>query len=114
MRDPAERLRDNLDAIGNIERYAVRGRQAFESDELIQNWFARHLQIIGEAAYALPKELRDQRPDIPWNEIIGMRHILVHDYFVIDIDMVWDAVDQDLPDLKDKVEGLLRVLESKP
>jgi len=53
----------------------------FESDELIQNWFVRHLQIIGEAAYALPKELRDQRPEIPWIEIIGMRHILVHDYF---------------------------------
>src|SRR3970040_1911160 len=100
MRDPAERLRDILDAIANIERYAVRGRQAFESDELIQNWFVRHLQIIGEAAYAIPKELRDQRSDIPWNEIIGMRHILVHDYFVIDIDIVWDAVDRDLPDLK--------------
>jgi hypothetical protein len=60
----------------------------------------RHLQIIGEAAYALPKELRDQRSDIPWNEIIGMRHILVHDYFVIDIDIVWGAVDRDLPDIK--------------
>lgn len=114
MRDPAERLRDILDAIANIERYAVRGRQAFESDELIQNWFVRHLQIIGEAAYALPKELRDQHSDIPWNEIIGMRHILVHDYFVIDIDIVWDAVDRDLPDLKGKVEGMLRALESKP
>jgi uncharacterized protein with HEPN domain len=114
MRDPAERLRDILDAIGNIERYAARGRQAFESDELIQNWFVRHLQIIGEAAYALPKQIRDQRPDIPWNEIIGMRHILVHDYFVIDTDIVWDAVARDLPDLKVKVENLLRALESKP
>jgi uncharacterized protein with HEPN domain len=55
MRDPKERLRDILEAIGSIERYAARGRQAFESDELIQNWFVRHLQIIGEAAYALPK-----------------------------------------------------------
>lgn len=114
MRDPTERLRDILDAIGNIERYAARGRQAFESDELIQNWFVRHLQIIGEAAYALPKQIRDQRPDIPWNEIIGMRHILVHDYFVIDTDIVWDAVERDLPDLKVKVETLLRALESKP
>lgn len=114
MRDPAERLRDILDAIAHIERYAARGRQAFERDELIQNWFVRHLQIIGEAAYALPKDLRDQRPDIPWSEIIGMRHILVHDYFVIDIDIVWDAVERDLPDLKGKVESLLRALESKP
>ena len=49
MRDPKERLRDILDGIANIERYAARGRQAFESDELIQNWFVRHLQIIDEA-----------------------------------------------------------------
>ena len=56
MRDPKERLQDILAAIANIERYAARGRQAFERDELIQNWFVRHLQIIGEAAYALPRE----------------------------------------------------------
>ena len=43
-----------------------------------------------------------------------MRHILVHDYFVIDIDIVWDAVERDLPDLKGKIEGMLRALESKP
>ena len=49
MRDPKERLRDILDGIANIERYAARGRRAFESDELVQNWFVRHLQIIGNA-----------------------------------------------------------------
>jgi uncharacterized protein with HEPN domain len=114
VRDPKERLRDILDAIANIERYSVRGRQAFENDELIQNWFVRHLQIIGEAAYALPKELRDREADIPWTEIIGMRHILVHDYFVIDTDIVWDAIEQDLPDLKAKIERVLRKLDGKP
>jgi uncharacterized protein with HEPN domain len=113
VRDPKERLRDILEAIANIERYAARGRQAFETDELIQNWFVRHLQIIGEAAYGLPKELRDQQPDIPWTEIIGMRHILVHDYFVIDTDIVWDAVERDLPDLKPRIDALLRKLEQK-
>lgn len=114
MRDPKERLRDILDAIANVERYAARGRQAFESDELIQNWFVRHLQIIGEAAYALPQALRDRESDVPWGEIIGMRHILVHDYFVIDTDIVWDAVERDLPDLKTKIEGMLRKLENIP
>jgi uncharacterized protein with HEPN domain len=74
----------------------------------------RHLQIIGEAAYALPRGLRDEQADIPWTEIIGMRHILVHDYFVIDTDIVWDAVERDLPDLKPKVERMLRELEQKP
>ena len=53
MRDPRERLQDILEAIGHIERYAVRGRQAFEKDELIQTWFVRHLQNIGEAVRAL-------------------------------------------------------------
>jgi uncharacterized protein with HEPN domain len=111
VRDPKERLRD-IHAIANIERYAARGRQVFERDELIQNWFVRRLQIIGEAAYT--QELRDQQAEIPWTEIIGMRHILVHDYFVIDTDIVWDAVERDLPDLKPKIEQLLRELEQKP
>lgn len=114
MRDPKERLRDILEAIANIERYAARGRQAFEGDELIQNWFVRHLQIIGEAAYALPRDLRDQEPDIPWTKIIGMRHILVHDYFAVDTNVVWDAVEHDLPDLKAKIDTILQKLEKKP
>ena len=71
MRDPKERLRDILEAIANIDRYSVRGRQAFESDELIQNWFVRHLQIIGEAVRALPQELRDREPDVPWARMYG-------------------------------------------
>lgn len=112
MRDPKERLRDILDGIANIERYATRGRRAFESDELIQNWFVRHLQIIGEAVRALPQELRDHEQSIPWSKIMGMRHILVHDYFAVDTDVVWDVVEHDLPDLKAKVEVILRKLES--
>ena len=71
MRDPKERLRDILDGIANIERYAARGRQAFESDELIQNWFVRHLQIIGEAARGLPQELRDREQTVPWSKNHG-------------------------------------------
>lgn len=74
----------------------------------------RHLQIIGETAYALPREVRDHEPDIPWTEIIGMRHILVHDYFVIDTNIVWDAIERDLPNLKSKVDGLLRKLTASP
>lgn len=88
MRDPKERLRHILEAIAQIERYAIRGKQAFERDELIQGWIVHRLQIIGEAARALPQRLRDERPDIPWAEIIGMRHVLVHDYFGVDTDIV--------------------------
>lgn len=110
MRDPRERLEDILQAIYQIERYAQRGRQAFQTDELLQNWFVHHLQIIGEAARAVPEEIRNRAPEIPWPKIIGMRHILVHDYFATDTEVVWDAVEHDLPVLRDQVEHLLRQL----
>jgi len=72
----------------------------------------RHLQIIGEAARALPQELRDRERNIPWSKIMGMRHILVHDYFAVDTDVVWDVIERDLPDLKAKIETMLAKLES--
>jgi uncharacterized protein with HEPN domain len=111
VRDPRERLQDILEAIGHIDRYAARGREAFEADELIQSWFVRHLQIIGEAARALPEEIRAKMQDIPWSQVIGMRHILVHDYFGIDTEVVWDAVQRDLPNLREKITSLLRYLD---
>jgi len=110
VRDARERLQDILDAIDHIQRYAARGREAFEADELLQNWFVRHLQIIGEAARLLPEEIRATAPDIPWSEIIGMRHILVHNYFGIDTQVVWDAVERDPPSLKEKVRALRQQL----
>jgi len=113
VRDPRECLEDILEAIGHIERYAGRGRAAFEGDELIQSWFVRHLQIIGEAVRALPREIRDRAPDIPWSEIVGMRHILVHDYFAVDTHVVWDVVERDLPELKRQVEAILAEVRRK-
>jgi uncharacterized protein with HEPN domain len=111
VRDPRERLRDILEAIDRIERYAARGRDAFDNDELIQSWIVRHLQIIGEAVRTLPQDVRERAPHIPWSKIIGMRHILVHDYFDIDRKVVWEAVDRDLPDLKASMRALLDEME---
>jgi uncharacterized protein with HEPN domain len=113
MRDPKERLRDILEAIAAIDRYRDRDRSAFDQDELLQVWFLRHLQIIGEAARRLPEEIRNLAPDIPWHKIIGMRNILVHGYFAIDLDVVWDAVQRDVPLLKPAVEALLKKLEDQ-
>lgn len=109
-----QRIEDILEAIGRIERYSKRGRQAFDGDELIQSWFVRHLQILGEAARALPQEVRDQAPRVPWTKIVGMRHILVHDYFGIDTEAVWEAVERDLPSLKREMEVLLKKLPTEP
>jgi uncharacterized protein with HEPN domain len=96
-----------IEAIDRIERYAVRGRDAFDQDELIQSWFIRHLQILGEAARALPDEIRQQAPDIEWKKITGMRHVLVHDYFGIDRDIVWTAVERELGPLKSSLTSFL-------
>lgn len=114
MRDPKERLRDTLEAIAAIERHLDRDKAAFEHDELRQIWFLRHLQIIGEAARALPAEIRALDPEIPWSKIIGMRNVLVHGYFGVDIDIVWLAATNDVPTLKPAIRNLLARIENQP
>jgi uncharacterized protein with HEPN domain len=104
---------DIMDAIAAIERHPGRDKAAFERDELLQVWFLLHLQIIGEAARALPGEVRALDPEIPWSEIIGMRNILVHGYFDIDTDIVWEAATRDVPAIKPAVERLLETLEEQ-
>ncbi len=110
MRSDREKLLDILEAIERIERYAVQGRQAFEQNELIQTWFTQNLQVIGEAARALSSEIRNQYPEVPWTKIIGMRNILTHNYFAIDFDIVWAVVEEELPDLKQAIEHIVRSL----
>ncbi len=112
MRDPKERLRDILEAIAAIDRYRDRDQSAYDQDELLQVWFLRHLQIIGEAARRLPEEIRNLAPDIPWHKMIGMRNILVHGYFAIDLDVVWDAVQLDVP-LQARSRSIAQKLEGK-
>lgn len=108
MKDDRVRLEDILEAIKRVERYARRGQKAFQTDELIQNWAIHHIQIIGEAAGKLSESFRKAHSEIPWPQIIKMRHVLVHDYFGIDLEEVWAAVERDLPNLKRKVKAILR------
>lgn len=108
MRDDRERLLDIKEAIGNIKKYSVKGRRTFEEEELVQNWIIHHLQIIGEAAVKISDDFQEQYPDIPWPKIIGMRNILVHDYFRIDINAVWAVVENDIPQLEQQIELFLQ------
>jgi uncharacterized protein with HEPN domain len=107
MRSDYERLLDIKDAIENIEKYAKQGKNKFENDELIQNWIVRHLQIIGEASARLSDDFRNNHSEIQWSKIIGMRNILVHDYFGIDKAIVWAAIENELPILKHQVEEII-------
>lgn len=110
MRDDRERLLDILEAISQIERYAIKGFDAFSQDELIQVWFTRHLQIIGEASRSLSSNLIEKYPGVPWGEIIALRNILVHNYFEIDLEVFWGIVQNDLPPLKKQVETIIQDL----
>lgn len=112
MRSDAERLRDILDAIEHTRRYSARGRDVFEQDELIQVWIVHHLARLGEAVARLSPSLRKQY-EAPWKEIIGMRNILVHEYFRIDPEAVWTVVERDLPSLERQVRSMLGDLEEQ-
>jgi uncharacterized protein with HEPN domain len=110
VRDDRERLLDIQEALERIERYAVQGRERFAADELVETWIVHHLQVIGEAAAALSVSLRDRYPQVPWQKIIRMRHVLVHHYFGVDVDLVWLVVEQDLPGLRATVAAMLESL----
>jgi len=114
MRDARELLMDILEAIQRIEKYTREGREKFDADELVQTWVIRHLQIIGEAARKLPSEIKEKYPEVPWSKIIGMRHILTHQYFDIDEEVVWAVVEKDLIELKNQIQEIFQELETGP
>ena len=107
MRDDRERLQDVLEAIERIEKYAVRGRQALASEDLLQTWVVHHLMIVGEACRALSPDFRMKHPDEVWVLAAGLRNVIVHEYFGIDLEVVWNVIDHDLPELKEKVREIL-------
>ncbi len=111
MRDTYERLRDIQEATTRIMKYTNQGRQVFDQDELVQTWVIHHLEIIGEAARAIPQDFKNNHPEIPWGQISGMRNILIHIYFGIDRDIVWQVVERDLPILKTSVDAILNTGE---
>jgi uncharacterized protein with HEPN domain len=108
MREPKERLKHILEAIEKIEKYAFKGKIEFLENELIQNWIVHHLQINGEACYALPESFLQNKSHIPWKKIIGMRHILVHHYFEIDLEIVWNVIENDLTPFKLSILKLIQ------
>ena len=108
MRVDRDYILDIANAISRIEKHSGKGRKAYDEIEEIQVWMAYYLQIIGEAASHLSDNLKRKHSDIPWEDIIGMRVILVHKYFAVDYDIVWDAVVNDVPILKEIVTGYLK------
>jgi len=81
--------------------------EEFVASELHQSAVVRTLEIIGEAASRVSQDTRDAHPEIPWAQMIGMRHRLIHEYFRVDLATVWDTVQDDLPPLIALLEPLI-------
>lgn len=107
-RTPHLLLADMIEAIGKIEKYISNvNKEDFSSDDKTIDAVVRNLEIIGEAAHRLPASFKTQHINIEWEKIIGLRHRIVHDYFGIDIEIIWSILEKDLTSLKSQLLKLL-------
>lgn len=106
-RGPLLYLRDILDSITKVEEYVLGMTYAqFSEDEKTIDATVRNLEIIGEAARNIPEDFRDKYPEIPWEKMISMRNKVLHEYFGVDVEILWQTIQEDLPALKDEIKGL--------
>lgn len=104
-------LEDIIECIHKVQNYASRGRDSFFEDEILQDAIIRRLEIIGEASNRLPKEMLERYPQIPWRQIIGFRNIAIHEYFRVDLHLVWSLVEsEELESLKSVATKMLSEL----
>jgi len=99
---------DIKECIGKIERY-TKGMSfdEFIKDEKTLDAVVRNIEIIGEAARNIPEEIRDRYKEILWYEIIGIRNKIAHEYFGVDEEVLWEAVSNDIPKLKEQIEKIV-------
>ncbi len=107
-RDHRLYLTDIKDAIDRILRYTQTGRDAFFADPMTQDAVVRNIEIIGEATRGVPEAIQRAHPEIPWRDISDMRNKVIHDYFRVDLAIVWDVVEKDLLPLQARIEALLK------
>jgi uncharacterized protein with HEPN domain len=104
-------LADIRDAIDRILTYTEEGRESFLADARTQDAVVRNIEIIGEATRGVSDVTRQAHPAIPWRDMADMRNKIIHDYFRIDLEVVWDVVTNDLRPLREQIDRLLSGFE---
>jgi len=106
--DDSVRIRHILDAAREAVAFSQgRSRADLDTDHKLNLSLVRLLEIIGEAARGISSEFREAHPDLPWKSMIGMRDRLIHAYFDVNLDVVWETVTEDLPSLIAKLEKIV-------
>lgn len=108
MKDDRIYLKHVLRCIARIEEYTTAGRESFFSSYLIQDGVLRNLQTLAESSQRLNDAIKESHPDVDWKGLAGFRNVLVHDYLGVDLELVYRAVEQDVPRLKRACESALQ------
>ena len=107
MRTDRQSLEDIREHIRKIEERAPASREALEHDELLQVWVLYHLTVVGEAARNVSEHFRDSHPEVRWSRMVGLRNKVTHGYFDIDLDVIWNVVEYDVPELRSQIATAL-------
>ncbi len=111
-KDPQVFLKHILDSIESIEKYThgLMEKEFYASSEK-QDAVIRKIEVIGEAVRNLAEDFKEQYPNIVWRKIAGMRDKLIHEYFEVDLELVWEVTQKDLPILKENILKIARPLD---
>lgn len=105
-RDDVAFIEDMLARIRMIEQFTNDGREAFMRSQMMQEAVIRGLEIIGEAARNVSDELKSQHPEVPWRPIMAFRNVVIHAYWNISLERIWQIVENDLPALRPQLETI--------
>ena len=107
MTDDLLYLRHIVGAIELIESYTQGGRESFRDEPMVRDAVLRNLEVIGEAVKNVSRALRGRSSHVPWQQVAGLRDVLIHQYFGVDLDLVWEIVEHRLPALKQAIRDLI-------